>query len=74
MHSDSLDNSKKLPPPKFETIGEKEFSDFVRGCSGKRNMDELSHLLRRPYTELKFILTHVLPKDPRVAKILFMRR
>lgn len=64
---------KKLPP-KFETISEKEFSEFIRGCNGKRNMDELSHILKRSYSELKYVLEHVLPKDARIAKILFMRR
>ncbi|CAD7950136.1 unnamed protein product [Amoebophrya sp. A120] len=57
--------------------GEECFVDldlFVQLCDGTMHLERIALLAYRDVSQLRHLLTHVLPKDPRVDRVTFLRR
>ena len=51
-----------------------DLGDFVKYCDGTLHLERIALLVSRDVATLRYLLTETIPKDPRVAKVMFIRR
>merc|ERR1712228_443236 len=67
-------NSFYVLDQQYLKLNKHEFDRIIRLCDGSTSVELLSFLIQRGYQETRFLLDSVLTKDPRVQKVMYMRR